>query len=298
MIRESKAETQARLKKEKAERDAKMADQKANRLAVEGDRKKLEAIGREIKVRVGKIDHLGGKAVDMFDSINHLLADAEKLCGPAGLTFEDFKKTYCPEFGRSWTYELLALQEGRKSLEEIRAATRKRVAKHRANVTDKSSVTSDLAERETIDFPENGGSQPVLRASAERPIEQVQAEFAVLAGEEVRPAAIAGSAEIDAEAHKAADDAIRAGETSPADDVPSEAPISSQVETLHTPDDDRPLAEKLHYHLNDVWSLCQDQNNWPHLSADQKVELRGAMTKLGYLRDLLPRLATLKPVVH
>jgi ParB family transcriptional regulator, chromosome partitioning protein len=58
------------------------------------------------------------------------------------------------------------------------------------------------------------------------------------------------------------------------------------------PDDDRPLAEKLHYALNDVWSLCEDQNNWPHLSADQKVELRGAMTKLGYLRELLPRLAT------
>jgi hypothetical protein len=52
------------------------------------------------------------------------------------------------------------------------------------------------------------------------------------------------------------------------------------------------LAEKLHYHLNDIWSLCQGANNWSHLSADQKVELRGAMTKLGYLRDLLPRLAT------
>ena len=49
------------------------------------------------------------------------------------------------------------------------------------------------------------------------------------------------------------------------------------------PDDDRPLAEKLDYHLNKIWSLCQDQNNWPHLNADQKVELRGAMTKLRLL---------------
>ena len=76
---------------------------------------------------------------------------------------------------------------------------------------------------------------------------------------------------------------------------PAEAPSTNG----HTkPDDDRPLAEKLHFHLNDVWSSCQDQNNWPHLSGDPKVELRGAMTKFGYLRDLLPQLATLKQAVH
>jgi hypothetical protein len=179
----TKNATQARLTKESAERDAKMATQKSDRLAVEGDRKKLEAIGDEIKVRVGKIDHLGGKAVDMFDSINHLLADAEKLCGPAEITFEDFKKTYCPEFGRSWTYELLALQEGRKSLEEIRAATRKRVARHRANVTDKPSVTSDPAE--DVNRQPSSSPTPVSTGSPERDIDAVKAAGGALAGEPV-----------------------------------------------------------------------------------------------------------------
>ena len=88
-------------------------------------------------------------------------------------------------------------------------------------------------------------------------------------------------------------------DAAPAAETPAQAPTTTNGHAANVkPDDDRPLAEKLHYALNDVWSLCQDQNNWPHLSADQKVELRGAMTKLGYLRDLLPRLATLKPVVH
>jgi hypothetical protein len=204
MPKASQADTQARLRKENAERQAKMAEQKAKRLAAEAEKKKqvsgdrLKDIGREIKARVGKLDQLGGKTVDMIDSIDHLLAAAEKLCDPAGFTFEAFKKTYCPELGQSRTYELLAIRDGRKTLEEIHAETRKRVAKYREaakDVTEKDSVTRQpfsspttetdksvgdaagrSAERATIDFPENGGgSQPVLRASAEAPIEEVQA---------------------------------------------------------------------------------------------------------------------------
>jgi len=242
MPKASQAETQARLRKENAERQAKMAEQKAKRLAAEAEKKKqvsgdrLKDIGREIKARVGKLDQLGGKTVDMIDSIDHLLADAEKLCDPAGFTFEAFKKTYCPELGQSRTYELLAIRDGRKTLEEIRAETRKRVAKYRGaakDVTEKDSVTrqpfsspttetdksvgdaaSRSAERATIDFPENGGgSQPVLRASAEAPIEEVQAEFAALADET--------PAEIDRENKPA-----------------------SAATTNSKPDDDRPLAEK------------------------------------------------------
>jgi hypothetical protein len=301
MSKTSKSDTQARLAKEKAERDAKMAKQKADRGKVDFSR--LENIGREIKVRVGKLDQLGGKAVDMLDSINHLLADAEKLCSPAGFTFEAFKKTYCPQLGQSRTYELLAIQEGRKSLEEIRADTRKRVTKHRAaakqeDVTENDSVTSDLAERTTIDFPENGGgSQPVLMASADKSIEEVREEFAELAGETPKPpAAIAGSDEIDANARKAADEAMRAAET------PTEAAAEPPSTNGHVnkPDDDRPLAEKLHYALNDVWSLCQDKNNWPPLGVIEKKQLNTAMKLLRDLRELLPTLATpkSKPVVH
>ena len=90
----------------------------------------LHDIGREIRARVEKLNQLGGKTVDMVDSINHLLDDARKLCDEAG--FEAFKKSCCPELGQSRVYELLAIKEGRKTLEEIREAGRLRVAKHRA----------------------------------------------------------------------------------------------------------------------------------------------------------------------
>jgi hypothetical protein len=84
----------------------------------------------------------------MFDSINAQLKQAESLCDADG--FIAFKRRYCSklERGRSWAYERLAIEEGRKSLDQVREATRLRVAKHRAakeqkaNVTDSESVTS------------------------------------------------------------------------------------------------------------------------------------------------------------
>jgi hypothetical protein len=108
---------------------------------------RLEQIGREITARVEKLDKLGAKAVDQVDSIDYLLAEAKKLCETAE-AFAAFKQKHCPELGRSRTYELLAIKEGRKGREEIRALTRARVAKHRAGkraVTDKPSVTAQTA---------------------------------------------------------------------------------------------------------------------------------------------------------
>jgi hypothetical protein len=178
------------------------AKQKEARLAAEAkskmvDHGRLKDIGREIKVRVGKLDQLGGKAVDMVDSIDHLLADAKKLCSPKGFTFEDFKKTYCPEFGQSRTYELLAIREGRKTIEEIRADTRKRVAKHREaakqeDVTESDSVTSP-PEGEALEPKTDAPAAAPITVQGERDIEAVKAhKFA----DEAPPA----------DARKAADD--------------------------------------------------------------------------------------------
>ena len=91
---------------------------------------KLKRIGDEVAAWVEKLDRCGSKAVDYVDTINRLLEDAKKLCDAEG--FEAFKQHYCPKLGQSRTYELLAIREGRKTLEEIRKAGRLRVAKHRA----------------------------------------------------------------------------------------------------------------------------------------------------------------------
>ena len=143
MSKSAGSESQARIRKEKAERDAKMAKQKADRLAIVAS-SRLKDIGHEIKVRVGKLDQLGGKAVDMVDSIDHLLADAEKLCDPTGHIFGIQENL----LSRAWAITDLRIarhRDGRKTIEEIRADTRKRVAKHRVgkqDVTESDFVTS------------------------------------------------------------------------------------------------------------------------------------------------------------
>jgi hypothetical protein len=119
------------------------------------DRNRLDQIGREITARIEKLDKIGEKAVDHVDSISHLLAEAEKLCDTPQ-AFEAFKRQHCPKLGQSRTYELLAINEGRKSLEKVRAATRARVAKHRAakkTVTESDSVTSPLAMNSAPEYP-------------------------------------------------------------------------------------------------------------------------------------------------
>ena len=146
---------------------------------------RLQEIGREIKARISKLDHLGGKAVDMYDSINCLLKEAEGLCDVDG--FAAFKQTYCPELGQSRTYELLAVQQGRKTLEEIRDATRLRVAKHRAkkkgdDVTEKDSVTSvtpaglpDKGHRQRVQAP--NACRAWSRRSSRRSVGSLQASM-------------------------------------------------------------------------------------------------------------------------
>ena len=304
MVRESKAETQARQRKENADRDAKTAKLKAARLAAEAkskdaleqSAKRVAALYKSMREFEADAEAKAGfelkKAAEKRAALDQALVEARELCKAAGKDFKAFHEKYAPDYKRTRLYQVLAIADGRKTTESIREEERERKRRQRASVRDKSDVPDDPAERTTLELPPNGGgSRPILKASAEKSIEQVQDEFAALAaGEE---AAIAGSAEIDAEARKAADDAVRAGETPPGD----EAPTTGNGHTANVkPDDDRSLAEKLHSALNDVWSLCQDQNNWSHLNEDQKVELRGGMTKLGYLRELLPRLAT--PTVH
>lgn len=108
---------------------------------------RLEQIGHEIEAWVEKLDKVGGKAVDYRDTIDRLLEEADKLCGDKD-AFESFKDRHCPKLKNSRTYELLAIQQGKKTVEDIRAETRARVAKHRAAkkaVTEKDSVTSKSA---------------------------------------------------------------------------------------------------------------------------------------------------------
>jgi hypothetical protein len=263
----------------RAKAKANQAKQKAAR---ENAAVRLNDIGREIKARVGKLNQLGGKAVDQVDSINHLLGEAEKLCDPAGFTFAAFKKSHCPELGQSRIYELLAIRDGRKTLEEIRADTRKRVAKHREGKRDvtENSVTSPEVSAKARKAPRRAteGEEVSAKSASEDASETAKAKKSGTKSEPepARPRG-AGSAEteITDEAAKA-----RFDEETP---TPAEPPTNG----TNKPD---ALAEKLRRLLHEAWELCQDHIEWPlNVSSEQRAQ---AMAELRDLSNRLVKLAT------
>ena len=98
---------------------------------------RLVSIGKEVEARVSKFEKLETKTSEMAVSIEQLLVEARKYVSDDA-AFVAFRKRYCPSLGKSRTYELLAIESGRKTVEDIRAAIRRRVAKHRKAKATKS----------------------------------------------------------------------------------------------------------------------------------------------------------------
>jgi hypothetical protein len=76
-----------------------------------------------------------------------VLAQVRALCDDDGFAafYDIFHKTFCSDVGRSRTYELLALATGKTSIEDARAKTRERVARHRAKKAESVTVTDSYA---------------------------------------------------------------------------------------------------------------------------------------------------------
>lgn len=74
------------------------------------------------------------KADQHYQSIGQYLAKAKEGCDEAG--FEAFRKKFCPNFAKTRAYELLAVGQNKKSIADLRASTRERVARHRAKQSD------------------------------------------------------------------------------------------------------------------------------------------------------------------
>ena len=68
-----------------------------------------------------------------------------------------FREKFCPDLGRTRTYDLIAIGKDKLSLEDHRANTRKRVAKHRAKKASSSVTVTDKAgqDRERKDGPKD-----------------------------------------------------------------------------------------------------------------------------------------------
>jgi hypothetical protein len=80
-----------------------------------------------------------------------IIGQVRQLCDDDGFTafYEIFHETFCPNVGRSRTYELLALATGKTSIKDARAKTRERVARHRAKRAESVTVTDSNGPTDT-----------------------------------------------------------------------------------------------------------------------------------------------------
>ena len=73
----------------------------------------------------------------------------KETCDESG--FAAFQEKFFPNLGRSRTYELLAIGTGKKSVEEVRASTRERVARYRASKAASVTVTDNTKPLQETD---------------------------------------------------------------------------------------------------------------------------------------------------
>jgi uncharacterized protein YoxC len=186
----TKAETQARLTKEKNERDAKTARLKAERLAEEVKKKKGEldqhakrvsALYKSMREFEAQAEAKAGfelkKANQKKAALEKALLEARVLCKAAGEDFKAFQEKFAPDYKRTQLYQILAIADGRKTVEEVREGARDRKRKQRAG---QSSVT----EGDVTDSAAEGEAKPApVTGSVERPLDQVRAASAALADE-------------------------------------------------------------------------------------------------------------------
>jgi hypothetical protein len=133
----------------------------------------LQDLGKRIAVHSEKAQKCKEKANQHYNSIAHLLATAHRACEEGG--FAAFREMFFPKLGKSRVYELLAIGTRKKSVEDTKAGTRGRVAKHRAKKAEASpnSVTVTeypKPEPEALSAPtENGAVQATNPAREQTP---------------------------------------------------------------------------------------------------------------------------------
>lgn len=136
----------------KSEVEARRSAKHKARIKAQGE---LETLGKEIAVRIEKItkakniiaDAVGDEiksVIDHTDSIEKLLADAQKKCKVAGMKFAEFHKQYAPNYSRSKVYELCAAGRGTLCITDQRE--RKKIQKREERAAKKVSTTSPVVD--------------------------------------------------------------------------------------------------------------------------------------------------------
>jgi hypothetical protein len=102
-------------------------------------------LGKEIGAHLDKARKCEDKAEQHYTAVAQLLRQAQKLCDDGAFTA--FKAKFCPDLGRSRAYEILAIATGKKSIKQVRAATRERTARSRAKKAESATVAESTATK-------------------------------------------------------------------------------------------------------------------------------------------------------
>ncbi|GHE49985.1 hypothetical protein GCM10019059_06570 [Camelimonas fluminis] len=90
----------------------------------------IDTLGQEIKARIEAGDKAMGKAEDHYLAAGLQLAEARRRVAGDGGSFRAFLDNH--GIGRSRAYDILAVTDGRKTFDGIRAKAAERAAKHAA----------------------------------------------------------------------------------------------------------------------------------------------------------------------
>lgn len=107
---------------------------------------KLQDLGKRIVAHYEKAVKSEQKAEEHYTAIAQYLAQAKQQCDEDG--FDAFREKYCPDLGRSRVYELLAIGDGKTSVEDTRTGGKKRAAKHRAKKATQSAAHNGQSDEE------------------------------------------------------------------------------------------------------------------------------------------------------
>jgi hypothetical protein len=135
----------------------------------------LRDLGQRIAVHSEKAQKCEDKAEQHYTTVAQLLAKAHEACDEGG--FNAFRKMFFPNLGNSRVYELLAIGTNKKSVEETRAGTRARVAKHRANKAA-AAVSVTVTEK-----PEQAGADQATNSTTDQTPEPSKPRSAVAPGD-------------------------------------------------------------------------------------------------------------------
>jgi hypothetical protein len=170
--------------------------------------KSLRDLQKQIAAHLDKADKYDEKADQHRTSASQLFARVQELCDEGG--FAAFHEKFFPNLGRSRVYESLAIGTGKKSVEDIRASTRERVARHRANKATSVTVT---------DTPSD-----IIGTDEDPSIAEHRARMAALAADDVINAVFDSVIDGHAADHDGADQLLAQGEEvngAPASAAPS-----------------------------------------------------------------------------